>query len=774
MRARVVAVPVDLASRSAFIESIAKETGAAAIIADVGSQPVAWLTAIDLMALPFDAEGPELEDRPEAEDLAEIVFTSGTTGTPKGVMLTHHNIIANVQAVNQVIPAARGWRFLSLLPLSHMLEQTTGLFVALHQGAMIVYPVARSPSLIMSALRRYRIVGMIAVPAVLIEILKRIEREVQKKGKARRWRLAHRLAAHLPGRARRLLFRSVHRQLGGALQLFVCGGASLPSEAAGAWRRMGVKVIEGYGATECAPVIATNRFTEQGFGTVGRALPGVEVRISEVGEIQVKGPNVTPGYWNDEAATGAAFTQDGWYRTGDVGSIDERGRIRLEGRLRDLIVLPSGLNVFPEDLESVLLEQGEIRDAVVLGTEHGPDDVRLTALVVLEPSGGGPDADPRRAEKAVQAANALLAPHQRIRSVRVWDRAFPKTAVGKVKRHQVRALLESQPAASPIVQPETGEAGPAANVLDILAQISGLEASRIALDSRLDLDLGLDSLRHVELALMLEERFGVTIDDGELAELQSVSELLERIELPEAIVPPPAFPDWPLGRAAGIARAVLQRAIVFSVHRVLARPFRIKGLEHVEGREPPLLFVANHTSHLDTLSIIRALSAGARRRLVVAGAADYFYRSRLMGFTLSLLLNTFPFSRRGSVRSSLERCGELADAGWSILIYPEGTRSVSGALMPFKTGTGLLATKLGVAVVPVAVSGAYEILPKGRLLPHPGPITVRFGAPIRLPAEMNAEDASGRLHDGVKKLLAAEANATNTGSNDLQSRSAQS
>jgi len=245
----------------------------------------------------------------------------------------------------------------------------------------------------------------------------------------------------------------------------------------------------------------------------------------------------------------------------------------------------------------------------------------------------------------------------------------------------------------------------------------------------------------------------VLIDDGDLAQVKKVAQLAALIEQGGSAAASVEIPVWPLEPGARRARALLQHLLLFPVHRLVARPFRVEGLEHLQGLATPALFIANHSSHVDTVSIIRALPAPLRKRLVVAAAADYFFRVPSVGRLTSLLMNTFPFSREGAVRTSLEHCGRLADQGWSVLIYPEGTRSATGKLLPFKLGVGLLAAELHVPVVPVAVFGGPAVLPKGRFLPRPGPLRVRFGAPIQVAEGSTPAALTLELRDQVAALL---------------------
>jgi len=754
LRARLVVVPLDPYGTAELLERVVDRTEAKLLISGHGGPP--GLATLELATLPFDTGRRCQSPRPRAGDVAEIVFTSGTTGRPKGVVLTHANVVANVGSARAALRPTRDFRLLSVLPLSHMFEQTAGLHLPLSVGASVHYATSRQSPVILKTLRRHRVTAMAVVPQVLELLLAGIEREVERRGSLGRWRTAHRLAPRLPRPARRALFRSVHRELGGRLELVVCGGAELDPGVAAAWERLGVTVLEGYGATECAPSIASNTRAARRAASVGRPVPGVDVRIGEQGEILVRGANVSPGYWRDEEATRAAFTEDGWYRTGDIGALDGDGFLRLHGRLRDLIVLPSGLNVFPEDVEPELLREDAVADCAVVGTPDEKHRLRVHAVVV--PARPGAEAHGRVAD-AVRAANARLAPHQRIASFTLWEHGdLPRTSILKVKRHEVAAALAGRAPAEPSAQRPTAAVDRHDRLLRLLGDLAP-PGTPIGPESDLALDLGLDSLARVELAVRLEGELGLSVEDGDLASAATVGELARLVDAGEAVSRPIAFPWWALRAPARAARTGLQALLLFPLHALVCSPFRVDGLEHVVGVEPPLLLVANHSSHLDTPSILRALPRRLRARVAVAAAADYFFRTRPLAAAMPLLLNAFPFSREGAVRSSLEHCGDLADRGWSVLVYPEGTRSPTGRLQPFRAGTGLLATELGVPVVPIGVDGCHALLPKGGRRPRRGPVTVRFGPPLRLRQGESHPAAAAELADAVARLLPAETTA---------------
>jgi long-chain acyl-CoA synthetase len=748
LRAGLVLVPLDPHATPELVDRVLRRAEATRLISGLGDRPET--PTLDLFALPFDTLRPCRLPRPRPDDVAEIVFTSGTTGTPKGVVLTHANVVANVRSARAALQPTRDVRLLSVLPLSHMFEQTAGLFLPLHVGASVHYVTSRQSPVILKTLRRHQITAMAVVPQVLELLLAGIEREVDRRGARGRWQAAHRLAAHLPTAPRRLLFRTVHRQLGGHLELLVSGGAALDAEVAATWERLGVTVLEGYGTTECAPSIASNTRGARRPGSVGHAVPGVEVRIAEQGEIQVRGANVTTGYWDDEDATRAAFTDDGWYRTGDLGALDPDGFLHLHGRLGDLIVLPSGLNVVPEDVEAVLAEEPEVGECAVLGAMAQTDGGAHVHAVVV-PVRSGADAHERVAA-AVRLANSRLEPHQRISAFTVWEGELPRTSLFKVKRHELFAMLGG------VTRGESSRSRPPADA-DRRGRLERLlldlvpAGTPITPESDLALDLGLDSLARVELAVRLETELGLSVEDGDLVVAATVGELTRLVEAGEPASEPAALPVWALRRPARVARAFLQLGLLLPAHALVCRPFRVEGREHLSELDGPLLLVANHASHLDTPSILRALPRRLRARVAVAAAADYFFRTRPLELAMPLLLNAFPFSREGAVRSSLEHCGELVDRGWSVLVYPEGTRAVTGRLQPFRSGTGLLATDLRVPVVPIGVQGTYACLPKGARRPRRGPVTVRFGATLRPSSRMEHAAVAAELARAVQALL---------------------
>ncbi|MEO8208677.1 MAG: AMP-binding protein [Chloroflexota bacterium] len=480
MRAGLVVVPLDLRMSIEGLEGIVRSSGARHLALGVGREApdpreahleafptstVEALCAEPDAAFPADWEASVASwRRPSPADIAELIFTSGTTGTPKGVMLGHDNLSASIATFHRIVPPMEH-RIVSLLPLSHLLEQSVGLFYALSVGADILYLRSRNPRLIFDALREHRTTTLILVPQVLDLFWSAVEREVNKRGRSAAFNRLRSIGRRLPAWVRRRLFASVHAQLGGHLRLLLSSGAFLPPNLQEAWEDMGVTVLQGYGSTETGTGTCTTLVDHQP-GTVGRPPEGVSLRLAEDGEIQFKGPTVFHGYWNLPQATAEAFTTDGWYRTGDIGHLDAGGRLILAGRKKDIIVLPNGFNVYPEDIENALRIVG-IRASIVLETSPG----RIEAVLLAPgpqgtPSGGEaspggvsagvPVASPTeqpgpggreagtsalRSElaAAVKAANARLSPNQRIAGWRLWpEDDFPRTHTLKVKRDRVR------------------------------------------------------------------------------------------------------------------------------------------------------------------------------------------------------------------------------------------------------------------------------------------------------------------------------------------------
>ncbi len=748
LRAGVVLVPLDLRSAPDYVARVASRTEPKLAFTsrftpkgevDLGIPEMAFE---DLEAA--IAGLPEPEDvEIEPNDLAEIMFTSGTTGDPKGVMLTHRNLTANIEGVAQYISCAPSGRLLSILPLSHMYEQMGGLFVTLHNGASVTYPTSRQPTVLSRTMRERKITIMLLVPQGLELLMNGIEREVARQNKQALWNKLLKVAGRTPFRLRRHLFRRVHKQFGGKLDFIVSGGAALDADLARKWELLGVKIVQGYGTTEASPVISNHTIEERRHDSTGRPLPNVEVRISSEGEILARGENITPGYWRAPEETAKVFDGD-WYRTGDLGYFDGEGFLHIQGRMKDMIVLPSGQNVFPEDIQSVLVKHPRVKDASVVGLAKG-SSVEVHAALILDDAGDAQDA--------VAWTNDQLAEQQRIRGFTVWqDEDFPRTHTLKVKKQiiidTILGRLQPEP---PTAAPSGGRlAGGQRGLLHIIAEVSKRDVGDLVDEAALGDDLELDSLGRVELLSAVEAELGVYMDESQVGPETTVRQLAGLVEKGSRNPPMMSFPRWGMQWWCRMTRGLLQRGVVFPL---VALPYglRVTGREHLEGITGPVLFASNHNLGLDNPLIIKAVPLKWRRRMAVAGAAD-LWRNPVWWIMNPLLGNGFPLAREGSVRPSLENMGKIMDDGWSVLIYPEGELTVGGPIKPFMSGAGLVAVEGRIPVVPLRLHVHKLGSPRRFPLIRRGSIEVRFGAPLNFPPGMDYQDATAAIENAVKSL----------------------
>ncbi|MBI2940298.1 MAG: AMP-binding protein [Chloroflexi bacterium] len=754
LRAGIVAVPIDPRSPLEFLRAVQSQTEARLIVCgrfqpDPGL-PVPHCFVDDLDAIVQESVESPLWPAVGEETLAEIVYTSGTTGTPKGVMLTHRNLSANLSALNSVLPREPWLRFLSLLPLSHMLEQQVGLLVPLARGGQVVYLETLKPTAILEALTRESILAVVAVPRLLQVLREQLQRDIGRiPGGTPLFHLLDSLAPHVPFPLRRLLFWPIHHRLGGRWKYLISGGAALEPDLERAWERLGFVVLQGYGLTEASPVVACNLPDAHRIGSVGRPLPEVAVRIAPDGEVLVRGPNVTPGYYCNPEATATAFT-DGWLRTGDLGHFDADGHLYIAGRKREVIVTPAGVNVFPEDVEHALNQQPGVRDSCVVWW-------RGRIFAVLLPHDQR-TFDPRQ---AVEQANCLLGPSQQTQGYTVWPFPdFPRTPLLKVRRAQVLATLPQLEAGEPGVAP-SGVREPLTTVRQVLAQVAGLPVEQVRSDAALGLDLGLGSVERLAVASLLEQELNAEVDEDALTGGTRVREIERMVKEEPSPTRLLRIRRWTRGRLVALLRQAFWQLGLFPALRLVCRPFHVTGEGNLAGLEGPALFVSNHTSYLDAAAILLALPPRFRERLAPAAWAEYFevpvshplgWLARRAAYEIATtLFNVFLLPHRRGFRASLRYAGELVDDGWNVLIFPEGTRTRTGEMNPFREGIGVFAANLKVPVVPLRVEGLFQILPPGARRLRPGPAAVEIGRPLWL-RDSSYLELTRQIEDAVRSL----------------------
>jgi long-chain acyl-CoA synthetase len=744
----VIAVPLDFRSSADFVMRVQRITNARLILTGEetsGAPSFAGCPVWRLDEFEWPEEGtarvippaPPVSIQPD--DIAEIVFTSGSTGEPKGVVLTHRNILSSIIGVEPAINRYRRYiqyaepiRVLNLLPLSHMFGQSLAAFGPPLVPACVVFMKSYSPPEIIRRIREEKILAAVVVPKMLESLMEYVASRFTAKGD--RLSRLRRVWRH----------RKLHWAFGLKFWAFIVGGAALDTEVEDFWARRGFFVIQGYGLTETAPIISFNDPSSAKRGSVGRTLPGVEVKIAPDGEILVRGENVTAGYFGSPEETQRAFT-DGWFHTGDFGELDSTGHLTIHGRKKELIVTPEGLNVVPEDVEHVLDSIPGVRESAVVG----PDRVR--AVLVLEP---GANLD-----EIVREANQKLEPRQRIRDAAIWPGPLlPRTeATGKLKRFAVLDWLEHGQAKAP------GEGVPATvpgrnPLYDLLAKYA--PGRKITEETTLD-ELGLSSLDRVELMIDVEKTLGTQIDESSFAAHRTAGELLSAPKPVEEV----KFPEWADSPILRIARAVAQPAVLLPLTRVFA-DLEVSGREHLPESSGPLILAANHQSHMDTPVILAALPARRRNKVAVAMWKEYFAAhfhperfplSERWSTTLLYVLacgafHGFPLPQTEMETSqALRYMGRLVNRGESILIFPEGGRSESGEIRRFLPGVGMLASRLHLPVVPVRLRGLNYVLPPSARFPRRGSVQVRFGKPLELKGRNYAELAR-EVEESVRAL----------------------
>ena len=761
LRIGAVLVPLDVNSLPDFAKKIVERTRATAAIVSVQTRARAeslGLPLFDMEHLPEAARGrsPLPKAELEEDDLAEIVFTSGTTGDPKGAMLTHRNILSNAQAATEIFPIGPKQRLLSFIPLSHMFEQLAGCWTLLLSGASVVYPTSRQPAVIRRTFKERRVSMILITPAVVRSLHLAIERQAEAQGRAAVLVKLRAIARHLPMALRRVLFTSVHRQFGGRFRYIVSGGAALDPALGEAWRELGVDVLQGYGTTECAPAITFNRLDRNRLGSVGVPLPGVDVRIAADGEVQVHGPNVFAGYWENAEATSAVLDPDGWYHTGDLGEIDADGFLWLRGRKKDMIVLADGLKVYPEDIENVLAADPRTLAAAtptrpvvatIVGLERPGDPVQVHAVFTLK--------DAAQVGSIVRDANLKLSGSQQIRGWTIWpDDDFPLTPTQKVKkRFIVEHLLQQQDgaAAAGTSLPPGAQPRRLSEVEALVAQVAHAEPLAVRPEARLSADLGLDSLGRVELLGVIEEELGAYVDDAAVDGNTTIEDLERLVAQARNAKRDSGIFGWPLNPLVRTFGLLLQEAFVWPLVTIFYR-VRVTGREHLYDLRGPVLFAPNHCLHWDNGIILTSIPLGWRWRLAIAAAADDVFGNRLRGILSAVLADAFPLAREGAIRRSLELLGARLDRNFSILIYPEGKLTVGGPTQPFKAGTGLIAVEGGTPVVPMKLK-IHRMAVLDRMgWPLRGDVEVVFGDPIRFAGDTDPNEATRRLEAAVAAL----------------------
>ena len=694
-----------------------------------------------------------------AQDTLDIVFTSGATAEPKGVVITHGNVLANTEPLETEIRKYAKYerlvhpiRFLNLLPLSHVFGQFLGIFLPQLMGATVIFHDTLNPSEVIGAIRRQRVSVLVAVPRVLQSLREKIERSLEEQGKIEDFQRRFEMAKGKPFLRRWWIFRSIHRQLGWKFWAFVSGGAALDSQTEEFWGRLGYAVIQGYGLTETTSIISVNHPFRLGKGSIGKVLTGREVKLAADGEILVRGGGVASGYWGGQELQPIAGAQ-GWYPTGDIGELDAEGNLYFKGRKKDVIVTPAGMNVYPEDLEAALRRQPEVKLCVVIPL---PRDGNAEPCAVMILRDRGLDPAP-----VVKRANESLAEYQRINSWFVWpEEDFPRTSTQKPRTNLIRQTVQSE------LRSEAKDHAIAGPLRELIARVARHSVSELSPQANLETDLNLSSLDRVELLGALEDRYQIDLSETRFAAVNTVGDL-ERIlhgQTPSRARYhyPRWVQRWPVTWVRLIAHYLLLRPAIF----LLGWP-RVEGRENLTGVQGPVLVICNHISDMDVGFVLTALPARLRHKLATATGGEALEALRTppssRNFPLRLwdrltwvlgvsLLNLFPLPREAGFRESFAFAGESVDHGDSVLVFPEGRHTTDGMLLPFRSGIGLLANNLGIPIVPMRIHGLFELKKAGKKFAKPYTVSVKIGAPVRFPQGSDPTRIAAELQKKLEDL----------------------
>jgi long-chain acyl-CoA synthetase len=819
----VLAVPLDAYGSAEFAARVAADVQPKLAVGDallIHQMPAQW-PKLGFPRLTFDdwpGELPSDEAGPVAglsrQTPLEILFTSGTTGEPKGVVLTHGNILASVEPIEQGAQPYMRWerllvhplRIFDTLPLSHVFGQTMGLWVPPIFTAQVHFESRLVASRLIETIQRERISVLAAVPRVM-ELLK-----------------THLEAAHpdLAGRVavsqgigpwmRWWRFRDVHREFGLKFWALVSGGGALQGSLEQFWNALGLVVIQGYGMTETSALITLNHPFHVARGTIGKPLPGRDVKLGPDGEVLVRGAMISGGTWSGGALEAR---RDEWLATGDLAETQPSGELRFVGRKSEVIVTAAGVNLHPEDLEAAVEQEPEVAACAVVAMET-PNGTEPCAVLAMRGSGD-------KAAEVIERANRKLAEFQRLRRWVLWPEPdLPRTSTGKVKRKAVAEWLKEIQAAAAVPKAAGAHVFGATSdwLLALIAQITGEPPVGVGDELRLTEDMHLDSLGRVQLAAALEERLGIAPQSGLLERAETLGELRalvsgeaegthaasrcypkgpkarrRRIEgsaaslsgeqmegykskaafapsVPDADAAPDKciYPRWPWLRPFQWLRAAFIEAVERPLVWLLAHPRVVAPV--VPPSDQPMLIIANHVTAFDGPLVQCALPGQMRRRIAVAMAGDMLEEYRhfrnperapgkwgfyplgpLIYLLLTALFNVFPLPRQRNFQRSFTHAGAAMDRGYHVMVFPEGTRSAEGKLARFRGGIGLLAKQSGAMVLPVAVRGLGELKAAGRGWFRSGKIEVHVGRALRFAPEETEAAIAERLHAEVERLL---------------------
>jgi Long-chain acyl-CoA synthetases (AMP-forming) len=689
-----------------------------------------------------------------SEDIALILYTSGTTGQPKGVMLTFGNLQSNIEAIAKENIASSKDITIALLPFHHAYPLMVSLLVPIYLGATIIFSENLSSSSLVNLIVANKVTALIGVPKLYKILHDKIFGEINNIPVAKKlFSFVDFVGSPKLGK---IIFKKVHKSFGGNLKYFISGGAKLDPNVAHDLYMLGFDVLEGYGLTETSPIVSFNVPGSIKIGSVGKPIPGVEVKIAEDGEVLVKGKNVMKGYWQRPDLTNEAI-KDGWFYTGDIGYLDEDGYLYIIGRKKELIVLENGKKVIPEEIENLILSKSDIVKEVAVIEQNG----HLHAIIVpnfeLVKEKGILNLREYITWEVIDKVNRELPSYKNITDFSIREEELPKTRLGKIKRF----LLKAQDNV-PLKAKEQTYKEEEKKPIGILTEQEGIlldylrrYKSDISPKDHIEIDLGLDSLDKVELLSFLDKTFGIQIPEKELSKYLSVEQLMSLVLDKEAKQTKEV--NWHNILSETVPAETLEykdEVLVYGSY-LLRQIFKVYFRFQVEGlpnlpKENPFIIAPNHASYLDGFLIAASLPKELIKDTYFVGAKEYFEGK--IGDIIAKHFHVIPVDTQSSVKETLIKSAAILKSKKNLVIFPEGARTRDGKLLPFKKGVAILSKELKVPIVPTAIKGSYEAMKIGDIFPKPKKIVVRYGWPL-LYYEFSYDEIIGRLEEAVQSLL---------------------
>jgi long-chain acyl-CoA synthetase len=751
-----IVVPIDKIAAPDFAQRVAQQVDARLCVRSMQNH-IPGIAEINLETLreqiAAHSSEPVVPPPLTRDDIVQIVFTSGTTAEPRGVVISHGNILANLDPLEREIGKYLRYerifhplRFLNLLPLSHVFGQFLGMFLPQLLAATVIFQDTLNPTEVLHVIKKERVSVVVAVPRLMESLKDKLMRDFDAAGRREWFQRQFETANNQHFVRRWWRFRKIHNQFGWKFWAFISGGAALDAETEEFWRRLSFVVIQGYGLTETTSLISLNHPFRTGKRSIGKVLEGREIKLDENGEILVRGANVAAGYWQGKELK-PVLSEEGWFRTGDLGELDAEGNLYFKGRKKNVIVTREGMNIYPEDLEAALRQQHEVRDCVVVGLEQGGNAEPCAVLIVRD------SVDP---EPVVRRANQQLAEYQQMRRWLVWpEQDFPRTPTQKPKTAAIQQAVQQHFASG-----DDGAGMPQGALADLIARVTGRSTGPLTPDARLDGDLNLSSMDRVELMSALEDRYQVDLNEANFTSVSTVKDLERLLREPQKS--PQSgylYPRWAQRWPIAWIRSFIYYLLTWPATMIMAHP-KIIGRENLRGIDGPFLISCNHVTYIDVGFALIALLPRLRHKLAVGMWGEMLWEMwrppqtwnllkrlayRAGYYLVVALFNVFPLPQQSGVRESFAYVGESVDRGYSVLVYPEGIRTPDGKPSSFRSGVGMLAARLNIPVVPIRIDGLYQMKMAGHKIARPGELRVVIGKPMRFPPETQAEEITNQI-----------------------------